>query len=314
MSLKPKVSVIDAGNVGMRYIYSLMISGFARSIVVIDNNKARAEGEVMDLKSCMPFVSQIEISAGDYKDIENSDIVVITAGAKQKPGQARLELVKENIAIFKGIIPEIMKYAPNAIFLVVTNPVDVLSFAAHKISKKPWQEIIGSGTVLDSARLRLLLSQHCNIDARNVHAYVLGEHGDSEFAVWSRAMIGGALFKEYCAMCNKCDRKTALGGIVREVKEFAYKVIERKGETSYGVGLSMTMITRAILKDENSILPVSCLVNDYYGINGVYLSLPSIVNKKGIRETFKIPLSEEEEGNLKNSADILKSVIKASGL
>ncbi|MFA5272211.1 MAG: L-lactate dehydrogenase [Candidatus Omnitrophota bacterium] len=312
--LKPKVSVIGAGNVGLRYVYSLMISGFARSIAILDKNRERTEGEVMDLKSCMPFVSQIEISVGDYKDLKDSDIVVITAGAKQKPGQARLELVKENIAIFKEIIPKVMEYAPRAIFLVVTNPVDVLSYAAYKISKKPYQEVIGSGTVLDSARLRLLLSQHCNIDARNVHAYVLGEHGDSEFAVWSRAMIGGILFKEYCPMCNKCDTKTALSDIFGEVKDFAYKVIQKKGETSYGVGLSMTMITRAILKDENSILPVSCLVEDYYGVNDVYLSMPSIVNKNGIREVFKIKLNEEEENNFKNSAKILKAVIEQSGL
>lgn len=312
--LKPKIAVIGAGNVGMRYVYSLMISGFARSIVIIDNNKKRTEGEVMDLKSCMPFVSQIEISVGEYKDLNDSDLVVITAGAKQKPGQTRLELVKENVAIFKEIIPEIMKYASNAIFLVVTNPVDVLSYAAYKISKKPWQEVIGSGTVLDSARLRLLLSQHCNIDARNVHAYILGEHGDSEFAVWSRAMIGGVLFKEYCPMCNKCNTKTALGDIFREVKDFAYNVIEKKGETSYGVGLSMTMITRAILKDENSILPVSCLVQDYYGVDDVYLSMPSIVNKNGVREIFKIQLSEEEEKSFKNSAKVLKAVIEQSGL
>ncbi len=312
--LKPKISVIGAGNVGMRYIYSLMISGFARSIVVLDNNKARTEGEVMDLKSCMPFVSQIEISVGDYKDLKNSDIVVITAGTKQNPGQSRLDLIKNNIAIFKEIIPKVTEYAENAIFLIVTNPVDVLSYAAYKISKKPWQKVIGSGTVLDSARLRLLLSQHCDIDARNVHAYVLGEHGDSEFVVWSRAMIGGVLFKEYCPMCKKCDTRTSFDSIFREVKEFAYKVIERKGETSYGVGLSMTMITRAVLKDENSILPVSCLVNDYYGISDVYLSMPSIINKGGIRETFKIQLAEEEVDNLKKSADTLKSVIKETGL
>lgn len=312
--LKPKVAIIGAGNVGMRYIYSLMISGFARSIVILDRNKEHTEGEMMDLASCMPFVSQIEISVGEYKDLEGSDIVVITAGAKQKTGQSRLELVKENIVIFKEIIPKVMEYAPDAIFLVVTNPVDVLSYAAYKISKKPWQSIIGSGTVLDSARLRLLLSQHCNIDARNVHAYVLGEHGDSEFAVWSRAMIGGVLFKEYCPMCNKCDTKTALGDIFREVKDFAYNVIQRKGETSYGVGLSMTMITRAILKDENAILPVSCLVEDYYGINDVYLSMPSIVNKNGVREVFKIPLNEEEENNFKNSAKVLRAVIEDSGL
>ncbi|MDD4955424.1 MAG: L-lactate dehydrogenase [Candidatus Omnitrophica bacterium] len=314
--LKPKVSIVGAGNVGMRYVYSLMLANLARSIVIVDIDKKRLEGEVMDLASCMPFVSPVDIMAGDYSDLKDSDIVVITAGAKQKPGQSRLELARQNVEIYKTIIPKITQYAKDAIFLVVTNPVDVLSYAAYKISQKPWQEVIGSGTVLDSARLRLLLSRHCNVDARNVHAYILGEHGDSEFPVWSRAMIGGVLFKDYCPMCeDKCgDVKNTLSNIFGEVKNFAYNVIERKGETSYGVGLALTRITSAVLKDENSILPVSSFVDNYYDVGDVYISVPAIVDKRGIKNLLKLKLEGEEIANLKTSAKLIKEVIKSSGL
>jgi len=313
--LKPKVSIIGAGCVGMRYAYSLMLANLPRSIVIVDIDKKRLEGEVMDLASCMPFVSPVDIVAGDYPDLKDSDIVVITAGAKQKPGESRLELAKQNVDIYKNIIPKIMEYAKDAIFLIVTNPVDVLSYAAYKISQKPWHEVIGSGTVLDSARLRLLLSRHCNIDARNVHAYILGEHGDSEFPVWSRAAIGGVLFKDYCPMCsNKCDVKTTLSGIFSEVKNFAYKVIERKGETSYGVGLALTRITSAILKDENSILPVSSFIDNYYDVENVYMSIPAVVHKNGIRELLKLELAPEEKICFQKSAKLIKEVIASSGL
>jgi L-lactate dehydrogenase len=312
--LKPKVSIIGSGNVGMRYAYSLMLANFARSIVIVDLDKKRLEGEVMDLTSCMPFVSPVDIIAGDYSDLESSDIVVITAGARQKPGETRLALVRQNVEIYKNIIPKIMKYAKEAVFLIVTNPVDTLSYAAYKISQKPWQEVIGSGTVLDSARFRLLLSQHCNMDARNVHAYILGEHGDSEFPVWSRAMIGGVLFKEYCPMCNKCDTKDALPIIFNKVKNFAYEIIEKKGETSYGVGLALTRITSAVLKDENSVLPVSSFIDNYYDVGDLYMSIPAVVNKKGIRELLKIKLDAEEINNLKKSANLIKETIKSSGL
>lgn len=313
--LKPKVSIIGAGCVGMRYAYSLMMANLARSIVILDVDKKRLQGEVMDLASCMPFVSPVDIKAGDYPDLEGSDIVVITAGAKQKPGQSRLELAKQNVDIYKNIIPRIMEHTKDAIFLVVTNPVDVLSYAAYKISQKPWQEILGSGTVLDSARLRLLLSRHCNIDARSVHAYILGEHGDSEFPVWSRAMIGGVLFKDYCPICStECDLKATLSKIFSEVKNFAYEVIERKGETSYGIGLALTRITSAILKDENSILPVSSFVDNYYDVTDVYVSIPAVVDKRGVRELLKPPLAADEIASFQKSAKLIKEVIVASGL
>jgi len=315
--LKPKVAIIGAGNVGTRYAYALTISGLARSIVIFNLDKKRAEGEVMDLSSGMPYVSPVEIKTGEYADLADSDLVVITVGQKQQPGQTRLDLIKDNVQIFKSIIPQLMKYTQDAIWLVVSNPVDILSYAAHKISGKPWSQVMGSGTVLDSYRFRFLLSRHCQVDARNVHAYILGEHGDSEFPVWSKAAIGGTFLKEYCPLCNKCGNcnyKESLDKLFVEVRDFAYKVIERKGETSYGIGLALVRITEAILKDQDSILPVSCYVQDYYGIDDVFLSLPCVVNKKGIREILKIQLAEEEAVNLKKSAGKLKQIIKDAGL
>ncbi|MDD4954377.1 MAG: L-lactate dehydrogenase [Candidatus Omnitrophica bacterium] len=315
--LKPKVSIIGAGSVGMRYAYALMMSGLARKIVILDIDKKRVEGEVMDLSHGAPYISPVEVAAGDYPDIKDSDLVVITAGKKQIPGQTRLELAKDNVQLYRKIIPEVMRYAKESIILVVTNPVDVLSYAAYKLSGKPASEVIGSGTVLDTARFRFLLASHCRIDPHNVHAYILGEHGDSEFPIWSSAMIGGILFKDYCRICREeanCNHDEELGDIFLEVRDSAYKIIERKGETSYGIGLALVRITQAIIHDENAILPVSYLVKDYYGINGVYLSLPAVLNKQGVRETLKVEFDEKEERQLKDSGEAIKKVIKDIGL
>lgn len=316
--LKPKVSIIGCGNVGMRYAYALMLRGVAREIVLVDVDKNRLEGEAMDLCHGAPYISPVEVIAGDYTDIKNSDLVVITAGKKQKLGQTRTDLVKDNVEIYRKIIPEILRFAPSSILLIVTNPVDVLSYAAYKFSSKPSKEVIGSGTVLDTARFRFLLAKHCKVDSRNIHAYILGEHGDTEFAVWSRAMIGGVLFKDYCYICNNkytCQHNDEeLNKIFLEVRDSAYKIIERKQETSYGIGLALVRITEAIINDENAILPVSSLVEDYLGINDVYLSLPAVVNKEGIREVLKIELDPKEQSALKNSTEAIKKVIKEAGL
>ena len=311
--LKPKVSIIGCGNVGMRYVYALMISGIARQIVLVDIDKKRLEGEVMDLSYGAPYISPVEIIAGDYKDLKDSDLVVITAGKKQKPNQSRIELAQDNVELFRQIIPKITKYAKNAIFLIVSNPVDILSYAAYKFSKKPAKEVIGSGTVLDTARFRFLLAKHCKIDPRNIHAYILGEHGDTEFAVWSRVMIGGVLFKDYCYICKDkhiCLKKEELNKIFIEVRDSAYKIIERKGETSYGIGLALLRITEAILNNENSILPVSSLIEGYFGIKDVYLSLPAVVNRGGVREILNIEFSSAEKRAFINSAQTLKTIIK----
>lgn len=315
--LEPKVSIIGCGNVGMRYAYALIMKGGVRQLVLVDIDRKRLEGEVMDLSHGAPYISPVEIIAGEYPDIKNSDLVVITAGKKGKSGQTRLDLAKDNVELYRKIIPEIVKYASSAILLIVSNPVDVLSYAAYKFSSKSKEKVIGSGTVLDTARFRFLLSKHCNVDSRNIHAYILGEHGDSEFPVWSRAMIGGVLFKDYCYICKKsatCQHDKELHKIFTEVKDSAYEIVERKQETSYGIGLALVRITQAIINDENAILPVSSLVEDYLGINDVYLSLPSVINKEGVREVLKIELSPQEQGELKNSAEVIKKVVKEAGL
>ena len=315
-SLHPKISIIGCGNVGIRYAYALILKGIAREIVMVDIDRKRLEGEVMDLSHTAPYTSPVDIIAGDYEDIENSDIIVITAGRSQKPGETRLDLVNKNVGLFKEIIPKIQKKAPKSIYLIVSNPVDILSYVTYKISGKPKNEIMGSGTVLDTARFRYLLAKNCHVDASNVHAYVLGEHGDSEYAVWSSAMIGGTLIKEYCNMRKIVDLQDAdekFKKIFDQVKNSAYEIIERKGETSYGIGLALARISQAIVNDENSILPVSTLIENFYDINDLYLSLPCIINKNGVEETLKIELNEEEIKNFKFSANTIKRIINNIG-
>ena len=315
--LRPKVAIIGCGNVGIRYAYSLMISGLARSIVLVDRNMKRAEGEAMDLSHGAPYTAPVEVTAGGYSDIKGSDLVVITAGKKQLPGQSRIDLVKDNIEVFKSLIPEVVKNAPSALLLIVSNPVDILSYAAWKISRKSSNEVIGSGTVLDSARLRNSIAKHCQIDPHNVHAYVLGEHGDTEFPVWSKSSIGGMILNEYCPFCKwqkTCNHENELDNLFTEVRDSAYRIIEKKGETSYGIGLALTRITRAILRDENAVLPVSSLISDYLEVNDVYLSIPAIVNRNGIRELLKLDINETERKALVKSANTLKDIIKQSGL
>lgn len=315
--LRPKVSIIGCGNVGVRYAYALMIKGVARQIVVVDIDRKRLEGEIMDLSHGAPYIAPVEVIAGEYQDIGNSDVVVITAGKKQEPGQSRTELAKANVRLYRTIMPEIVKYAPAAIYVVVTNPVDLLAYAAYRISGKPAREVISSGTVLDSARFRFLLSRHCKVDPRHIHAYILGEHGDSEFAAWSNAMIGGVLLEQYCATCannHTCRRDQELHDIFTGVRDSAYKIIERKGETSYGIGLALVRITQAIIRDENAILPVSNLVKGYPGIDDVYLSLPAVVNKKGVREVLKLALSTREQEELATSTRAVKRAIREAGL
>lgn len=314
--LKPKVSIIGCGNVGMRYAYALMIKGTARDITLVDYNMEKAEGEAMDLSHGLAYTNAVNIKAGQYKDIAGSDLVVITAGKKQKPGQTRTDLLKDNIDLFKTIIPEIMKYAPDAIILIASNPVDILTYAAYKISGKKSSKVIGSGTLLDSARFRYEIAQHCKIDSRSIHAYILGEHGDSEFPVWSKATVGGVHIDNYCMLCDnkkQCNHKAKLEEIFLNVKNSAYSIIEKKGETSYGIGLALVRITQAILHNENAVLPVSVFIEDYCSTSGVYLSLPAVINYDGIRQVQKIEFNDIEKQSFIKSANILKGLLKEVG-
>ncbi|MDR3195670.1 MAG: L-lactate dehydrogenase [Endomicrobium sp.] len=313
LKFSPKVCIVGCGNVGMRYAYSMMIGGVAREIALVDYNGKKAEGEAMDLSHGAPFVSPVKIYAGDYPDTTNSDLAVITAGRGQKPGETRTDLIKGNAEIFKTIVPEIVKYSPKAIILVATNPVDILSYITYKISGKPSREVIGSGTVLDTARFRYLISKELNVDSRNIHASIFGEHGDSEFPMWSKAIIGDIFFRDYFEAQNKEKGEQKLKEIFEDVRDSAYEIIEKKGETSYGIGLSLTKISKAILRDQNSVLPVSSLLEDYYGINDVYLSVPAVVHKCGIRQVMKVEFAKDELTALKVSADKIKSIIKDCG-
>jgi L-lactate dehydrogenase len=315
--LQPTIAIVGCGAVGMSYAYALIIKGLARKLVLVDVDRNRIEGEAMDLAHGAPYISPVEIIAGDYPDIAGADLVVITAGRKQKPGQTRTDLVTENTTLYKTIIPSVVAHAPQALLLIASNPVDVMSYAAWRISGKPAHEVIGSGTVLDSARFRYQLAQHCGIDPRSIHAYVLGEHGDSEFPLWSRAMVGSALFSEYCGICkqhDQCTHTTILQRIFTDVRDSAYRIIEKKGATSYGIGLALVRITQAILHDENSVLPVSSLQKDSGGEGDVYLSVPAVVNRAGIKEVLNVGMTPGEEVLLRKSADVIRQAIRQAGL
>lgn len=305
-----KITVVGAGFVGSTTAYTLMISGLVSELVLIDVNNEKAEGEVMDLNHGMPFVRPVRVYTGSYSDCAGSDIVIITAGANQKPGETRIDLVNKNTAIFKQIVHEIVKYNKDCILLVVTNPVDILTYVTYKISGFPKNKVIGSGTVLDTARFRYLLGDHVNIDTRNVHAYILGEHGDTEVATWSLTNIAGIPMDKYCDDCQCCDNSTLRQKIYTDVKNAAYEIIQRKGATYYAVALAVRRIVEAIVRDENSILTVSSLLENQYGLSDVCLSVPTIVNSEGISKVLDVPLNEEERKQLINSGEALKKIIR----
>ena len=314
-SLKPKIAIIGAGKVGSTFAFSLMISGLAREIVLIDKNESLAIGECMDLNHGLSFAHPTKIYAAGYEGCEDADIVVITAGANQKPDQTRTDLVHTNVAIFKEIVPAIVKYTSDAILLVVTNPVDILTYVTLKLSGFPSNRVIGSGTVLDTARLKYMISDYARVDTRNVHAYIIGEHGDTELPVWSNATIGGMDVETYCAEYAKHGNvRNDLKELFLKVKNSAYEIIKLKGATNYSIAMALVKITKSIIRNENSILPVSTLITDYYGINDVCISIPSIVNINGVEQSVKIDLSAEEEELFKLSANTLRKFIQTIDL
>lgn len=295
-----KVVIIGCGNVGMSYIYAMLNQRtYVNEIVLIDLNKERIIGEVMDLNHCLAFApSKINIKVGDYSDCKNAKIVCIAAGANQKPGETRMDLINKNSVIFKSIVENVMKYNFNGIFLVATNPLDVMTYLTYKYSKLKPNQVIGSGTSLDTSRLRYLISDKLKISPKNVHAYVIGEHGDSEFVPWSNANIGLQNIKDYLNLEQMKEIDT-------EVKNAAYKIIEKKGATYYGIGMCLVRITNAILGDENAILTVS----NYDKENDIYIGLPAIINKNGVKNKIYIELNNEETNKLQNSINIIKDAI-----
>jgi len=310
-SLKPKIVIVGAGKVGSTFAFSLMISGLAREIVLIDKNESLAIGECMDLNHGLSFVYPTKIYAAGFESCKDADIVVITAGANQKPDQTRTDLVQTNVAIFKDIVPAISKYTNNAILLIVTNPVDILTYVTLKLSGLPSIRVIGSGTVLDTARLKYMISDYAKVDTRNIHAYIIGEHGDTELPVWSNATIGGMAVEKYSSeYAQHGNVKDDLNELFLKVKNSAYEIIKLKGATNYSIAMTLVKITKSIIRNENSILPVSTLITGYYGISDVCISIPSIVNINGVEQYLKIDLSDEEEKLFRHSADTLKKLIK----
>lgn len=302
-----KCAIIGCGNVGATTAYALMKSGLFSEIVLIDANKKKAEGEAMDLNHGLPFNSPALIYAGGYADIYDSYLIIITAGAAQKPGETRLDLVKKNTAIFRSIIDNILEYNKKAILLVVTNPVDVLTYVTLARSGFPASRVIGSGTVLDTARLKQLIGQHFEVDSRNVHSFIIGEHGDSELPVFSSANISGVDIEKYCHISGKDIH--VLDRLYGDVKNSAYHIIDAKGATYYAIAESVLRICRALVRDENTIMPVSVLANGEYGIEDVCIGLPSIIGYGGVKRVLEIPLDRTERALLKKSADALKEVI-----
>lgn len=305
----PKIAVVGAGFVGTTFAYSLLIHGLASQIVIIDINQEKAEGEVMDLNHGMPFAYPARIWAGDYSDCRDADIVVVAVDKGQKIQQSRLELAEGNFQVLKQIIPSITRYNSEGILLVVTNPLDVMTYVALKLSGFPKNRVIGSGTILDTARLRYLLGEHLQVDPRNVHAYIIGEHGDSEVPVWSLANVAGIRLKDYCPICKVPYSPDDLNDLFLKVKNAGYEIMKRKGRTNYGVALGLTKIVESIIRDENAISTVSCFLEDYHAVSDVCLSVPVILNRTGVKEVIKLPLDDEEITAFQKSAVTVKKVV-----
>ena len=300
-----KLAMIGCGFVGSATAFALMESGLFSEMVLIDADKNRAEGEALDISHGLPFARPMKIYAGDYDDIVDAAIIIVTAGANQKPDETRLDLVQKNVGIFKSIIPEIAKRNCGGILLIVSNPVDILTYTALKLSGFPENRVLGSGTVLDTARLKYNLGEHLNVDSRSVHAFIIGEHGDSELAAWSSATVSGVPINTFCEMRGHFNHDEATERIAENVKNSAYEIIAKKKATYFGVAMAVRRIC-----EEKSILPVSNLMHGEFGISDISLSMPAIVGAHGVENRIPIALDEEETDKLKSSADTLKKIIE----
>ncbi|MBN2022876.1 MAG: L-lactate dehydrogenase [Pirellulales bacterium] len=309
-----KVVIVGAGAVGATFAYALQIHGAAREIVLVDADRQRAEGQALDLSHGEFFTPPVDVRAGDYDDCAGADVVALCAGARQKPGQSRMDLVETNVQICRSIVAEVLARTDRAILLVTTNPVDVLTLAALRFSGLPTGRVIGSGTVLDSARFRHLLSRHCRLDARNVHAYVLGEHGDSEVFPWSMVTLAGVRLEDYCRACPRACAAPDRQAIAQAVRDSAYHIIDTKGATNFAVGLALVKIATSILRDENSVLTVSTLLEGEYGLDGLCLSLPAVLNRRGVDRVVCPELTDAELADLRASAAAIRGIQETVGL
>ncbi|XID94029.1 L-lactate dehydrogenase [Paenibacillaceae bacterium WGS1546] len=305
MANKTRVVIIGTGAVGSTTAYTLLLRNRADELVLIDANPKKAIGDALDMNHGMPFTGGAKLWAGTYEDCREADIIVITAGAAQREGETRVDLLKRNVAIFESIVAEVMKVNANGILLIASNPVDVMSYFSWRKSQWPVHRVIGSGTLLDSARFRYLIGDKLNIDPRSVHAHIVGEHGDSELPLWSLANVAGVRLQLAQADMDEVFANT---------RDAAYQIISAKGATYYAIALALDRIITAILRDEGAVLNVSTLLQDYHGISDVYLGVPCVVDRSGIREVMDIPMTEEEKTLLKRSADKLKELIASIGL
>lgn len=302
-----KIGLIGTGMVGASFAYSLVQQGLANELVLIDADPARAEGEMMDLNHGLPFVRPMRISAGSYADLEDADIIVISAGANQRPGESRLDLLKRNAGIFRTILPNIKEVTQSAIIIVATNPVDILTYLTSQILEYKPGQVLGSGTLLDTARFRYLLGSHYGIDPRSVHAYIIGEHGDSELPLWSLANIGGIRLPEFVGTNGQRYDREALDRIFYDTCHAADEIIQRKKATYYAIGLGLVSMVEAVLFDQHTVMTVSSPLNGQYGINDIAISVPAIVGGQGIEAVLDLPLNDREHTALQNSAQILKT-------
>jgi len=302
-----KVGLIGTGMVGTSFAYSLMQHGLANELVLIDRDTARAEGEMMDLNHGLPFVRPMRIMAGSYADLADADVIVITAGVSQRPGESRLDLLKKNAAIFHEIVPQVNAVNQDAIIVVATNPVDILTYLTAQIVGLESGRVIGSGTLLDTARFRYLLGVHYGVDPRSVHAYVVGEHGDSELPLWSLANIAGVRLSDFVGTNGQCYDQAALDRIFDQTCHAAYEIIQRKKATYYAIGLGLLAIVEAVLRDQHTVLTVASPLRGQYGVTDIAISAPTIVGRNGIEEVLNLPLSEGELAALQRSAQTLKN-------
>lgn len=307
-----KAAVIGCGFVGSATAFAMARSGIFSELVLLDSNRDKAEGDAMDMSHGLPFTRPMKIYAGDYPDLAGCALIVITAGANQKPGETRLDLVKRNVSILKSIIDPLMQVNREAILLIVSNPVDILTWAAQKLSGLPNSQVMGSGTVLDTGRLKYLLGEHLNVDSRSVHAVIVGEHGDSELAVWSGANVSGVDLDHFCELCGKCDYRENMERIYRDVRDSAYEIIEKKGATYYGIAAAVTRIAQSIVRDEHSVLPVSTNLHGLYGVDDLCMSVPAVVGRGGVEKVLEIELSDAERQAFQHSAQTLGEI--AQGL
>lgn len=307
-----KVTIIGAGSVGSTIAYTMAVNGIATEIVMIDINEAKAMGEALDIRQGVPFCPPVSIYAGSYQDAQGSDVVILTSGIARKPGQTRLDLAQTNVNITKSIIPQIVKHAPDAIYIIVSNPVDILAYVFHKVSGLPESHIIGSGTILDTARLRARIAEYYNINQQNVHAYVFGEHGDSSFVPWSTATISTIPVDQYAASLTNPDTiepKLVHSEVESYIRKSGGKIIERKGATFYAVAVSVCHIVKCIFSGADTTMTVSTMMHGEYGIDDVCLSTLAIVGPDGVAGKVLAPLTDEEKALLKHSSECLRGII-----